>query len=117
MGFFAGPKAAYAPIPPSRNNQIARDPNTLWPDGRRDGRSSGQAPAGTARLSKQPSFPDGVGERVVSTRERSSFWCVVTVEVLSGFPSVIAEEASPACRVVLNIAIATRYRGTSEAPR
>jgi hypothetical protein len=46
MGFFAGPEAAYAPIPPSRNNQIARDPNTLWPDGRRDGRASGLGSVG-----------------------------------------------------------------------
>jgi hypothetical protein len=58
-----------------------------------------------------------VGERVISTRERSSFWSVVTVEVLSGFASVIAEEAFPACRVVLNIAIANRYGATPEAPQ
>jgi hypothetical protein len=58
-----------------------------------------------------------LGERVISTHERSSFWCVVSVEVLSGFASVIAEEVLPTCRVVLNIAIATRYGGTPEAPQ
>ena len=47
-----------------------------------------------------------------TTGERSSFWSVVTVEVLSGSASVIAAEAFPACRVVLSIAIATRYGGT-----
>jgi hypothetical protein len=50
-----------------------------------------------------------MADTVISTRERSSFWSVVTVEVLSGFGSVIAEEFFPACRVGLNIAIATRY--------
>jgi hypothetical protein len=58
-----------------------------------------------------PSFPDGVGERVISTRERRSFGSVLTVEVLSAFASVFAEEALPACWVVLNMAIATRYGG------
>jgi hypothetical protein len=51
----------------------------------------------------------------MSTRERSSFRNVVTVEVLSGFASVVAEEAFPASRVALNIA--TRYGRTPEAPQ
>jgi hypothetical protein len=39
---------------------------------------------------------------------------MVTVEVLNGFASIIAEEAFSACRVVFNIAIASRYGGALE---
>jgi hypothetical protein len=71
---------------PSKPNQIVGFGGGFLPFRHRDA---------TVQIRKYRPFLDGLGARVISTRERSSFWSVVTVEVLNGFPSVIAQEALP----------------------